>query len=107
MIQMNDVVARLSEIDAAAQQIVDQAAGKKKELNSKSLEERKTFDQELESKTKETLEELSDRLEEKNRQRLEDMKAENEKALKELEQTYQSNHAQLAEELFKKVIEVS
>ena len=100
MIQMNDVVARLSEIDAAAQQIVDQAAGKKKELNSKSLEERKTFDQELESKTKE-------RLEEKNRQRLEDMKAENEKALKELEQTYQSNHAQLAEELFKKVIEVS
>ena len=37
MIQMNDVVARLSEIDAAAQQIVDQAASRKKELTSKNL----------------------------------------------------------------------
>lgn len=107
MIQMNDVVARLSEIDAAAQQIVDQAASRKKELTSKNLEERKGFDEELESKTKETLAELSDRLEEKNRQRLEDMKTENEQALAHLEQTYQSSHTQMAEQLFRRVIEVS
>ena len=69
--QMDNVVARLSDIDAAAKKIMDQAALKKKDMEAENRQRQKAFDQELESKTKETLEELSQRLEERSGRQLE------------------------------------
>ncbi|MDY3251178.1 MAG: hypothetical protein SOX32_12630 [Candidatus Choladocola sp.] len=107
MEQVNNVVARLSDIEAAAQQIMDQAVQQKKELGIRSRQQQEKFDQELSAKTKEALQNLSLKLENENRERLDRLKVENEKALADLEETYRCRHEQIAEELFRKVIEVS
>ena len=105
--QMDNVVARLSDIDAAAKKIMDQAALKKKDMEAENRQRQKAFEQELESKTKETLEELSQRLEERSGRQLEKLKEENGRSLEALEKTFAGSRQMLADELFQKLIEVS
>ena len=107
MNQMENVIARLSGIDAEAQKIMNQATEKKKEMENDSRQRQQEFDRELESKTRETLMSLREKLENKNRQQIEKLRAENTKALAALEENYRCSHEQLAETIFRKVIEVS
>ena len=107
MNQMENVIARLSGIDAEAQKIMNQATEKKKEMENDSRQRQQEFDRELEGKTRETLISLRENLENKNRQQIAKLREENEKALADLEENYRCSHEQLAEAIFRKVIEVS
>lgn len=107
MSQMDNVVARLSDIDAAAKEIMDQAAVKKKDMERKNRQRLKDFDMELEAKTKETLAELSQRLEVRSGSQLSKLKEENDQSLRDLERSFFSSRQVLADELFQKLIEVS
>ena len=107
MEQMDSVVTRLSEIDAEAQRIVGQAAETKKKLESRKREQQKAFDQELEAKAKEMLESLKEKLEGDMQQELSRLRQESGQSQVWLEKQYENRHEALAEELFRKVIEVS
>ncbi|MDD3797005.1 MAG: hypothetical protein PHE06_13770 [Lachnospiraceae bacterium] len=107
MDQMDNVVTRLSEIDTAAQAIVDQAAGKKKELETQMNQDLEKFDQDLAVKTKEMLADLKKKLTENMQQQLVSLKEGMAASQAQLEEEYRERHEQLAEELFRKIIEVS
>ena len=107
MEQMDSVVTRLSEIDAEAQRIVGQAAETKKKLESRKRKQQKAFDQELEAKAKEMLESLKEKLEGDMQQELSRLRQESGQSQAWLEKQYENRYEALAEELFRKVIEVS
>lgn len=103
---MEEVVNKLSEIEAAAVAIIESANEKKKELSEAMDKKTKQFDEEVNAGTEKTLSELSQKLKLETEQEISLLKENTAKALIDLEQGYQESHTALAKNILKNLIGV-
>ncbi|WP_099469788.1 hypothetical protein [Konateibacter massiliensis] len=101
---MEKVVNKLSEIEAAAVSIMDEANQKKKELSDKMDLQIAAFDKKVDAETANTLSELTKKLQAETEQDLESIETQMQKALETLDDEYNKNHSALANEIFSTIV---
>lgn len=101
---MDTVIEKISEIEAAAAAIMDEANDQKKEIARKMQERTAGFDSQLECETKEEIEKLRAAMEIEMKERLKKQREDCRQILKAMEKRYQEHHAQYVKELFKKMV---
>ena len=100
---MDTVIEKISEIEASATAIMEDANERKKAF-AKEMEERTAaFDAQLEAETNKRIEELRARMEIEMNERLEKQRNDSQNVLRAMEQRYQEHHTEYVEELFKKM----
>ena len=104
MEQMVTVINRLSEIEAAAVNLEQQAADEKRRIAREYEQKTLDFDQEIEAETKEKLKVLSEKLKREAQDELLKLRQGTEQALAAMEKEYTENHAKIAEKLFHEII---
>lgn len=102
---MDMVVNRLSEIEAQAVKIIDAAAQEKKELDKQADARIKDFDAQVDAKTEQSLNELQQQLKQDMAAELEKLKQDTKQLIQNLENEYEKNHAKLADNILKQLIE--
>lgn len=103
---MDAIIKKLSEIEEAAEAIVEHANEQKIEVEHRLQKERDAFDRELEEKTQEKVRQIRAENEEKMERIVEERKKKNNQAIVNLEQEFADNHTAYAEKILKKIIEV-
>lgn len=101
---MEKVVSKLSEIEAAAVAIMDNATTQKKQLSSEMDERIKQFDAEVDAKTAKSLTDLKNRLETETNMELAQLKSDTLKTLEELEKDFEKNHSKIAKSLLDSIV---
>ena len=92
---MESVITKLSEIEIAAERIMDQAQQQKKELESEMEKRSAQFDVQVEAETAERLEKLRCDLQAQMEKELDFLKKGAEQAQETLEKAYQQKHCLL------------
>lgn len=103
---MDSVIEQLSEIEAAAEAIVDHAEKQKAEIEKKIQAERDQFDRELEEGTQAKLAAIRTDAQEKMDRVLREQREKNQFMLDNLQKEYEENHELYAQEIIKHIIEV-
>lgn len=103
---MDEVISRLSEIEAAADKIIDSAEARKAEIHARMEAQKLAFDKQLALKTQQTISELSEKLIEKKQADLYTLNEKTEQTLKDLDAEYNYNHAALAKQILNQIIGV-
>lgn len=101
---MDTVINRLSEIEAAAGAIVEEANVRKKAFAGEMDAKTAAFDKNLEQETARRIAEIQEKMEADMNGLLAKQKAESETLLKELEDNYNRHHVEYVEALFQKMI---
>lgn len=101
---MDSVIEKISEIEAAAAAIMDEANEQKKDIALKMQEKTAGFDTQLEDETKEEISRLRAAMEIEMRERLKAQQEDCKNILLAMEQKYQEHHADYVKELFKKMV---
>lgn len=96
---MEKVVKKLSEIEAAAVAIMDNANSKKKELSDKMDIKISEFDKKVDAETAQMLSELTKKLQTETEQELLELKNCTQQTLNALDDEYNKNHSALAEQI--------
>ncbi len=96
---MNEIIDRISEIEAASAAIIDDANQKKKEFAGLMEQRMKEFDSQTEAETEKKLASLKQALEEKTEQELARLKSSTLAVQKALRETYRRNHTAYAEQI--------
>ena len=102
---MEQIIGKLSEIEATAQSIMNDAAQKKKALSAEMERQSKEFDTQLEKQTEEKIREIRRNLEGEKDKRLSALRKDTQAALSELDAYYAKNHERLSKEIFEKIIQ--
>ena len=97
---MNNIISKISEIEASAAAIVDAAGERKKEYAKEMEEKAAAFDRGLEEKTAGQLKELRDAMELEAKRQLDTQRQEAEDTIRRMEENYRRNHARYVENLF-------
>lgn len=100
---MDTVIEKISEIEAAAAAIMDEANEQKKDVALKMQERTASYDAQLEGETKDEIDKLRAAMEIEMNQRLEAQRKDCRNILEAMEQRYEEHHVQYVEELFKKM----
>lgn len=96
---MDKIVAKLAEIEEAAEKIVEHASEEKESL-SKEMEKRsEEFDEQIDRDTSAQLEKMNQELRERMERELGRLDAEAEQSITALEKNFSENHSKLAEEI--------
>jgi site-specific DNA-adenine methylase len=101
---MEKVVNKLSEIEAAAVAIMDNANAKKKEISDNMNMKIVEFDKKVDAETADTLAELTQKLQTETEQELSELKTCTQKNLDTLEDEYNKNHSILANNIFRTIV---
>jgi tRNA uridine 5-carbamoylmethylation protein Kti12 len=101
---MEKVVNKLSEIEAAAVAIMENANSRKKEISDKTNQDIAAFDKKIDAETTKSLSELKVKLQTETEQELNKLKTSTQQALEALEDEYNKNHSALADEIFRTII---
>lgn len=101
---MDTVIDKISEIEAAATAIMDDANERKKAFAREMEERTAAFDAQMEAETNKRIGELRARMEIEMNERLEKQRSDSQKVLRAMEQRYEEHHTQYVEELFNKMI---
>lgn len=102
---MDAVINKISEIESAATEIMEDANARKKAF-AKDMEDRTAaFDAQLEAETAAKIAQLRNTLEQKLQAKLEKQKSDSEKVLELMEAHYEKNHQKFVTELFRKMTE--
>ena len=104
MEQMATVLGRLSEIEAAAVNIENEAANEKRRIAREYEQKTIDFDQKLDAQTEEKLKELNEKLKAEAEQELLKMREETQQELNSIKREYDQNHKKLADKLFHYII---
>ena len=102
---MEQIIGKLSEIEATAESIMKDATQKKKALSAEMERQTKEFDTQLEKQTEEQIKEIRRNLEGEKDKRLSTLRDDTQAALKELDTYYAKNHERLSREIFEKIIQ--
>lgn len=102
---MEKVVTKLSEIEAAAVAIMDNANAKKKEISESMIIKTNEFDKTVDEETSKTLSDLNKKLELETEQELKALKDKTMQVLKALEDDYNKNHTALAKKILAQIID--
>lgn len=101
---MEIVLSRLSEIEAAAVKIVEDAGNSKKDIAASYEQKTKEFDAMIDAETSAKLEKTKQELQKRADTELSNMKSETEKKLKALEEGYEKNHKKLTSQILQQMI---
>lgn len=101
---MNTVISKISEIEAAATAIMDDANVRKKAFAKEMDEKSAAFDAQLEKETAKTISELRAQMEVDMKSKLAEQQAGAERLVSQLETNYESNHTAIVEKLFADMI---
>lgn len=102
---MNEIISRISEIEATAAAIMEDAEVKKKELATamdKAIEE---FDKKLEADTRQKIESMKLELETEFHIKAEKLSEQSKASINELGTIYNNHHSAFADKIFKRLIE--
>lgn len=103
---MDTIVAKLSEIEAAAVSIIMNTDVQKKEYEQKIAETKQAFDAELSDKTAKTIHSIKADSKVKLEKELETLKTNHELALNAFENEYEQHHESYAAQIIKRITEV-
>ena len=101
---MENIVGKLSEIEAVAAKIMEAVEARKQEIAEQKDAEKKAFDARLETETNQKLEAIRRKLVEKKVQELEKLQADVEESTRRLEQDFATGQENLAEEICQKIL---
>lgn len=101
---MEKVVNKLSEIEAVAVAIMEDANLKKKEISDNMDIKIVEFDKKVDAETATTLSELTKKLQAETEQELSELNSCTQKALDTLEDEYNKNHSVLANKIFSTIV---
>lgn len=96
---MDDVIGRISEIEAAAVLVMDEAYEKKKKLSEDMNEQIAIFDNQAVEETEKTLIKLQTSMNEDMKVEIEKLQCKKDMILKELEDDYKQNHFVYAQQI--------
>ena len=103
---MNSVIAKLAEIEEAAEAIVAHAWEQKAVIEKDLQNKRNVFDQEIEEETQKKIAVIRKEGEEKMEKILEEQRQKNHSTIELLEKEYEENHNVYADEILRHMIEV-
>ena len=103
---MNENIAKLSEIEEAAEAIVKNAEATKTTLEKEMQESRDAFDTKLSEETEKKINTIRDDLNEKMTKLLESQSSDNNIAIQQLKEDFEKNHSEYAKSIFERIIEV-
>lgn len=101
---MDQVVSKLSEIEAAATKIMENGAVKKTQLAKEMELKTADFDKKVDADTQKTLSELKERLSNNKDSELEQLQRETKLLLDSLDDQYNHHHEEIAKQLLNKII---
>lgn len=102
---MDTVIKQISEIEAAASAVMDDANARKKAF-AKEMEERTAaFDQDMDARTEQRINDLRARMEIEMDSKLSKQKSNSQKLLELMEQNYEEHHSEYVKKLFRSLIE--
>ena len=99
---MDHIVKKLSEIEHAAEAVVEHAELEKSELEERIQNERNQFEKQLEDHTQKELNDIHKGL---NRQMDEILARQNQTAIEELKKDFEEKHTAYAEKIVRRIIE--
>lgn len=102
---MEQILNKLSEIEATANAIMQDATRQKQALSEEAEKKAREFDAGLEKETSEQILKIRNDLEQEKDVRIAQLRQATEEQLTRLDSYYEANHEQLATELFRKITE--
>lgn len=100
---MEQILNKLSEIEATANAIMQDAARQKKALSEEAEKQTKEFDASLEKETSDEIRKIREDLAREKDARINELRTETEDQLSRLDAYYEANHESLCSELFQKI----
>lgn len=97
---MNNIISKISEIEASAASIMEAAAQRKKDYARETEEKKAAFDRELEAQTDAELGRLRAAMEEEAQKQLDAQRRDADDTIRRMEENYQRRHVQYVENLF-------
>lgn len=101
---MDDVISKLSEIEATASKIMDNVSTRKQELARQLEADTKAFDEETNNQIQKQLDDMRMEMETANDKQLKDLLVRTDTVISLMDTYYQENHLRLAKEIFEKMI---
>lgn len=103
---MELVIKKLTDIEVAAKQIMENAHAELKVRDADMQNQTETFDAQLEALTQQRLKKLRETLREENSETLQKLQTDTEQALKHLRLCFEQKHSTLADTIVQRIIEV-
>ena len=103
---MDSILNKLTEIESAASAIVAHAEARKEVLDREYHDKRIKFDTEMEEKTSAEIQKIRSDMEARIMAVLDSQSGNHSNALVKLEQEYEQNHTQYAQDILKRITEV-
>jgi len=100
---MEQILNKLSEIEATANAIIQDAARQKQALSEEAEKQTKEFDASLEKETSDEIRKIREDLAHEKDARINELRAETEDQLSRLDAYYKAHHESLCSELFQKI----
>ena len=100
---MEQILNKLSEIEATANAIMQDAARQKQALSEEAEKQTKEFDSSLEKETSDEIRKIREDLAHEKDARINELRAETEDQLSRLDAYYKAHHESLCSELFQKI----
>ena len=100
---MNKIIQRLSEVEAAASSIIEEAGAKKKQMAKDQADRIAAFEKQVHDETEEKIRAQQTMLEQKIDEELKCQKEELEKQLAYIERIYEEKHSVIARYLLEKI----
>ena len=100
---MEQIINKLSEIEATANAIMQDAARQKQALSEEAEKQTKEFDASLEKETSDEIRKIREDLAHEKDARINELRAETEDQLSRLDAYYKAHHESLCSELFQKI----
>ena len=100
---MEQILNKLSEIEATANAIMQDAARQKQALSEEAEKQTKAFDASLEKETSDEIRKIREDLAHEKDARINELRAETEDQLSRLDAYYKAHHESLCSELFQKI----
>lgn len=101
---VDDVIGKLSEIEATAVRIMEATEGKKKQLADAMAEKTKQFDEKLLKDTEEALEQMRDKLDREKEEELKNQKEETEAMLHAMQNKYDNEHGTWSDSIMQSIV---
>lgn len=101
---VDDVIGKLTEIEAAAVRILGASDAKKKQLAEEIEEKTKRFDEKLSAETERALKQVQEKLDKEKEEELQSQKAETERILALMQQKYDSEHNVWSDSIIQSIV---
>lgn len=102
---MNEVITKLNEIEEKANSIIEEAKNKKTQMEEQLRQEKDEIDVRFAEMENVRMEGLKAQLEKEAGEQISKMQAQNESAIAGLRENYEKNRENMADEIFRKIIE--